>query len=160
MSESSVPAVARIPNIETDSAPEDFREGPTAAINAAVKASATVKLVLNGAQIALGARADKFTQDVGVRAVEVASERGAIAVDVPDVAKAAEALFPAQTNPNSPWQWGVLGIVAGAVLSFLVTVLVPAIPSEAKALAVVVALVLAAGCVIWSLVLILPRKPK
>lgn len=156
MSESSSPT--RIPNTETDTAPEDFREGPTVAISAAVSSSATVKLVLNGAQLALGARADKFTQDVGVKAVEVASERGASAVDVPDVTKAAEALYPAQPIPNASWPWGVLGIAAGALLSFLVTVLAPAIPEEAKAITILVALLGVFGCVVWGVALI--RKQR
>jgi hypothetical protein len=160
VTESLPSSAAQIPNTETDSAPEVFREGPTVAISAAVSASPTVKLVLNGAQIALAARADKFTQEVGVKAVEFAGDRRAIAVDVPDVTKAAETLFPAKRDPGSPWSWGVLGILAGAVVSFLITVLAPGIPAEWMPLAVAGALLLLVGCAIWAIRLIIPSRAK
>jgi hypothetical protein len=117
-----------------------------------------VKFVLNGAQIALAARADKFTQDVGMKAVEFADNRSASAVDVPDVAKAADLLYPAPPVPSSPWAWAVLGIIAGAVFSFLVTVLTPAVPEEWMPLAVTIAIVVLAACGIWAFRLISPRR--
>lgn len=161
MTDQQLSATSQIPNTETDSAPQDFRQVPTAAISAAVKASSTVKLVLNAAQITLAARADKFTQEVGVKAVQIAGERNAIAVDVPDVDKATEALYPEQPRSNNTWAWGILGIVAGALISFLVTALAPVIPEGGwKVFAVIVALVLLAVCVVWGVRLSLPKRSK
>jgi hypothetical protein len=150
----------RIPNKETDSAPDDFREGPAAAIRAAIQTAPSVNIVLNGAQIALAARADKFTQEVGVRAVENASLRQASAVDVPDVDKAANDLYPARTVITNPWSWGVLGIVAGAVLSFIITILAPTLHGSSLAIALTIAVVVLVVCVAWGIRLILPKKTK
>lgn len=147
----------KIPSVEADTTPEAFRDGPASAIIAAVNSTPSVQLVLKGAQLALSARADVFTQEVGVRAVEVAGARGASAVDVPDITAAAEELYPARRAVN-PWAWAVLGIVAGAILSFLVSLLVPVIAEEWKAAAAIIALVLLLGCIVWAVLLIRPKK--
>lgn len=160
MADSVLPSMAQIPNTEIDSEPEQFRKGPAAAIGAALDANPTVNLMLNSAQIALAARADKFTQEVGVKAIEVAVNRNASAVDVPDVDEAVKALYPPEPRSGSAWGWAVLGILAGALLSFLVTLLAPSIPEEWKVLAVGVAVLLLFGCAAWGIKLFLPQKSK
>jgi len=125
-----------------------------------VKADSTVKLVLNAAQVTLAARADKFTQDVGVKAVQIAGARRAIAVDVPDVDQATELLYPEQPRSDNTWAWGILGIIAGALLSFLVTALFPVIPQDWKLASVIFAIVALAGCAVWGIKLSSPKRPK
>jgi hypothetical protein len=160
VTDQNVSSVPPIPNRESRAAPENFSKGPAVAISLAVEASSSVKLVLNEAQFALVARADKFVQEVGVKAVEFASTRHASAVDVPDIEKAAEDLYPTAPVQSNPWTWGVLGIVAGALLSFLITILAPGIPDEFQPVAAGIAILALVGCVIWALKLVLPGKPE
>ncbi|MBO0596607.1 hypothetical protein I2485_06915 [Nesterenkonia sp. E16_7] len=145
MNDSPTPSTTRIPNAETDTGP-DFREGPAELIRAAVKADHTVNLVLNGAQRAIVARTDKFTQDLGVEAVRVAGLRRASAVDVPDVDNAWENLHASQRDSHATWIWAVLGIVAGAAISFLITVFAPTLSGGMRTFAIIVTVAVLLAC--------------
>ncbi|MEX8058488.1 hypothetical protein [Microbacterium sp. 16-032] len=158
MTDASTPRSPQIANREEISAPDGFSQAPIDAINSAIQADSSVQLFLNAAQFALSARTDTFTQRVGVKAVDIAGKRNARAVDVPDVEKATEALYPETDTHVSPWKWGVLGIVAGAVLSFLIGVITPQIENEWVPLLTVAAIVLLIACAAWAIRLIVPRK--
>lgn len=160
MTDQTTASTPRIPHAESDTSPESFRQIPTEAILAAIDANSSVKLVLPGAQTALAARSDEFTQAVGVEAVRIAGERRAVAVDMPDVDNATERLYPTRVRTSKSWAWAVLGIIAGGLISFLISELSPVIPEGWKPIAFTAAVAALIGCTIWGVVLSLPKKQR
>lgn len=160
MTEGTQTSAALIPNADTDAAPENFSSGPAEAIVAAFKTNPSVKIVLNDAQHALINMSDDFTRDVGVRAVEIAGARKASAVDVPDVVAALAEIRPKDPERGPAWAWGVLGIVAGGLLSLLITLVAPNVPNDWKGLVTTGVMVAILICGIWGYKLVFPKRAK
>lgn len=160
MTDQTTASAPRIPHAESDTTPESFRQVPTKAILNAIETTPSVKVVLPGAQTTLAARSDEFTQKVGVEAVRIAGERRAIAVDIPDVDNAVEHLYPSDVRSSATWRWALLGIIAGGLLSFLITGLFPSIPNNLRPVLLIAAVVGLMACAIWGVRLSLPKKQK
>lgn len=160
MTEGVTTQAGGIPRVEPPKSGISLHDGPVKAITRAVEATTGVKGFLEAAEITLVAYSDNITEKIGVEAVRVASDRGASAVDTPDIAEADGKLFPQNKEGQSPWKWGLIGIVAGAALSFLITILAPKISDDFRVLAISIGAVLLIGCLIWGLYLVSKSKKE
>ncbi|MDK1361567.1 hypothetical protein QNO00_15020 [Arthrobacter sp. zg-Y1219] len=160
MTEDIRTAAAGIPRVQPPKTKTPLREGPVKALESALETETGVDGFLDGASFALVAYSDKVTERIGTEAIRIAGRRRASAVDSPDVAAADAKLYPPSDGRNSPWKWGVLGIVAGAALSLLITILAPKIPDAHQGVVVTLGVVAIVGCCIWAGFLVLPRKQK